>query len=66
MDGNGVNPGDMSWEQIEQYKNLKEQLKAAEQRGDHATAHAIREGRYIGEYQRSDGTYGLIEVDPAE
>ena len=33
-----------TWEQIEQYKNLKEQLKAAEQRGDHATAHAIREG----------------------
>lgn len=50
-----------TWEQIEQYKNLKEQLKAAEQRGDHATAHAIREGRYIGEYQRSDGTYGNFD-----
>ena len=22
MDGNGVNPGDMSWEQIEQFGNL--------------------------------------------
>ncbi len=62
VNGEWTNEEDKNtWEQIEQYKNLKEQLKAAEQRGDHVTAHAIREGKYVGEYQRSDGTYGNFD-----